>query len=75
MAGPSDTDRRIARQARVAGLTIAGTMLIWLLVQVIGREYDWAARWAFLFDFAALAAFVWALVVTYRIWRLRRGDS
>jgi hypothetical protein len=75
MAGPTDTDRRIARQARLAGLVIAGTMVLWLLMQALGGHFGWAARWAYLFDFAALAAFVWALVVTYRIWRLRRGDS
>jgi len=28
----------------------------------------------FLFDLAALAAFVWALVVTTRIWRARRSN-
>ena len=41
-----------------------------------GWAGSWAgqARYVFLFDLAALAAFVWALVVTYQIWRQRRDD-
>ena len=31
-------------------------------------------RYAFLFDFAAIAALIWALVVTYQIWRARRDN-
>ncbi|MEP3296248.1 MAG: DUF5337 family protein, partial [Pseudoruegeria sp.] len=29
----------------------------------------------FLFDLAALAAFFWALVVTYQIWRHRQNNE
>lgn len=68
-----DPDRQRARAARTVGVVIAATMVLWLLVQEIGRTYGWGGRWAFLFDMAALAAFVWALVATYRIWRSRRG--
>lgn len=75
MAAPTDTDRRIARQARLAGVTMAVTMVLWLVLQAMGAHFGWPDRLAFLFDFAALAAFVWALAVTYRIWRLRRKDS
>ena len=75
MAEPTQTDRHIARQARLAGVVIAATMVLWIIVQGLGGHFGWAARWAFLFDFAALAAFVWALVVTYRIWRLRRDSQ
>ncbi|MBK6466999.1 MAG: DUF5337 domain-containing protein [Rhodobacter sp.] len=64
---------QMARKARLVGLVLAGTMALWIGAQVVGDEMGWDTRFAFLFDFAALAAFVWALVVTYQIWRVRRG--
>lgn len=70
MSRPVDQD---ARQMRLVAIVIAATMVIWLLVQALGREYQWAARWAFLADLAALAGFVWSLIVTWRIWRRRNA--
>jgi hypothetical protein len=64
----------MARQARVVALVIAGTMVLWLGAQWLGGALDWPARFAFLFDFIALAALVWALVVTNRIRRRRREE-
>jgi hypothetical protein len=61
-----------ARQGRRIALVIAGAMLAWLLAQQLGQLYGWPARYVFLFDFAAMAAMVWALAVTFRMWRARR---
>ena len=58
-----------ARQARFAALVMAGAMLAWLGLQWLGSRLGWPAPLAFLIDFAALAAFIFALVLTYRIWR------
>jgi hypothetical protein len=69
---PAPQDQALARQARLVGIVLVGTMAAWLLAQEIGHQYGWDARYAFLFDLAAGAAFVWALAVTYRIWRKRR---
>ncbi len=66
-------DMRLARQARLVAFVIAGTMILWMGAQWLGGKLDLAPRFAFLFDFAALAAFIWAMVVTYQIWRQRRG--
>lgn len=66
--GPND-----AAQMRLAGAVIAIAMLAWLVANVAGRHYGWDAKWAFLFDLAAMAAFIWSLAVTWRIWR-RRND-
>ncbi|MBC9245399.1 DUF5337 domain-containing protein [Paracoccus sp. 11-3] len=60
-----------AAQMRLVGGVIAAAMVIWLLVQFLGSEYNWAAKWAFLADLAAIGAFVWSLIVTWRIWRRR----
>ncbi|WP_405406297.1 DUF5337 domain-containing protein [Paracoccus sp. Ld10] len=62
-----------ARQMRLVAIVIAVTMLIWLAIQAIGQHYDWAGKWAFLADLAAMGAFVWSLIVTWRIWRRRNA--
>lgn len=69
---PTERDRRLAAKARLAALVMAGTMVLWLGAQWLGGRLGLEARYVFLFDFAALAAFFWALVVTYQIWRARR---
>jgi hypothetical protein len=69
---PTDRDLRLARKARLAALVIVVTMLGWMAAQWLGGRLGLEARYAFLFDFAALAAFVWALAVTWQIWRARR---
>ena len=72
MADPQD--HHLAGQARLVAIVIAATMVLWMGGQFLGGSLGWAPRFVFLFDLAALAAFVWALVVTYRIWRARRSN-
>lgn len=67
-------DRQTARQARVVAMVIAATMILWMVAQWVGGELGLEARYAFLFDFLALAGFMWAMIVTYQIWRKRRDD-
>ena len=66
MTGPKDRDRSLAREARLVAVVIAATAALWLGAQ---WTIEPANRYMILFDLAALAAFVWALVVTWRIWR------
>jgi len=70
-------DRQLAtaRRARTVSLVIAGTMLLWLAAQWIGPAAGMPGRFAFLIDLAALAAFSWAMVNIYWIWRERQKDS
>ena len=75
MAQPSDQDKVLARQGRLVALVIAGTMILWFLAQWIGRALGLEARYVFLFDLAALAGFLWALIVTFQIWRKRRDNQ
>lgn len=70
---PQSQDRALARKARVAAVVMAATAMLWLGAQALGAAMDWPVRFAFLFDFAALAALFWALVVTYQIWRARQS--
>ncbi|SFK54232.1 DUF5337 domain-containing protein [Shimia haliotis] len=68
-------DQELARRGRTVSLVIAGTILIWLALNVIGRAAGLPGRFALLFDFAALAALIWAMVNIYQIWRARRTDE
>lgn len=63
-----------AAKAKQAALAIAGTMCLWLLLQLIGAQMGWPPKYALLIDLAALAGFIWALAVTFQIWRARRND-
>lgn len=70
-----ETDEHLARQGRIAALVIAGAMVFWIAAQWIGSELGMAVRYAVLIDLAVLAAFVWALVITFQIWRARRNKQ
>lgn len=67
-------ERMLAVQARLAAFVIAAAMLLWLAAQWLGGQMGWQAHYVFLFDLAALAAFFWGLVVTYKVWRKRRSN-
>jgi hypothetical protein len=72
---PSKADLRNGRDARMVAVVLVATMALWLGAQFIGGRLGWEARFVFLFDLAALAAFIWTMVVTYRIWRRQKADS
>ena len=61
-----------ARQARLAAIVMAGAMVLWVGVNLIGGRLGLPGRYALLADLAALAAFIWALAVTFRVWRKGR---
>ncbi len=69
----SKGEMALARRARLVAGVIIVTMLLWLAAQWLGGHFGLAPRYAFLFDLAALAAFVWAMAVTYQI-RRRQGE-
>ena len=74
MPAPTPQDAVAARQARLVGLVIAVTAILWLAAQWLGGRLGWEARFAFLFDLSAIAAFIRALIVTMQLWRKRRGS-
>ena len=73
MSEPDPKEAARVRQAKLAAIVIAATMVLWLLAQFLGGQLGLPARYVFLFDFAALAAFFWALVVAFQIWRARQS--
>lgn len=70
-----EKDTELARKGRIVSLVIAGTLIVWMLLQVIGPMVGLAGRYALLFDFAALAALIWAFVNIYQIWRMRQAEK
>ncbi|MEO7380388.1 MAG: DUF5337 domain-containing protein [Paracoccaceae bacterium] len=69
----SPKDRADLAEVRLIAFVIAGTMIGWMFVQYLGGQLGWPPKYVFLADLAAIAAFFWALVATYRIWRKRQG--
>ena len=67
-------DRALARKGRTVGLVIAVTMTLWVLLQWAGPALGLPGRFALLFDFAALAALIWAVFVIYQMWQARRAS-
>ncbi|GAA6196271.1 DUF5337 domain-containing protein [Pseudophaeobacter sp.] len=71
-----DLDRAIAAKGRHISLVIAGTMLAWLaLTMIIGPAIGMPGRYAILFDFAALAGLIYALVNILQLWRMRQASK
>ena len=68
-------DKALARQARIVAIVLIGTFVLWMGAQWAGPRLGLPDRYVFLFDFAALGAFLWAFIVTYQIWRKRRDNE
>lgn len=62
-------------QVRAAAIVAIATMIVWLALSWLGGKAGLEARYAFLLDFAAMAAFVWVIVVALRAWRRERGQE
>ena len=69
-----DPDKMMARQARLVSIVIAATMVGWMVAQWAGGRLGLPDRYVFLVDLFALAGFLWALIVTWQIWRKRRDN-
>lgn len=73
MSDEHQTDVNLSRQARIASIVIALTMILWMAAQWVGGKVGLETRFVFLFDLAALAGLAWALIVTWQVWRKRRN--
>lgn len=66
-----NTEQETARKSRMVALVIASAMVLWLLANVVGRSLGLPVRFAFLFDFLAIAALIWSIFVIYQIRKKR----
>jgi len=68
----SDKTKHQKAQTRLASIVIFVTMLGWMAFSFLGGKLGLPPRFALLADFAAMAAFAWALIVLFRVWRQRQ---
>ncbi|MCV6584933.1 MAG: DUF5337 domain-containing protein [Marinibacterium sp.] len=72
----TELEQAIARKGRHIAIVIAASMVLWLAVQlVLGPALGLPGRYALLFDFAALAALIYAGVNILQLWRMRRDSK
>ena len=71
--GPGARDRALAAKGRLVSMVIVGTMLLWMASLWIAPRLGLPGRYAFLFDFAALAGLFWAFIVSLQIRRARKA--
>ncbi len=57
------------QKARVASIVILVAMVGWMGASWIGGKIGLPIRYAFLFDFAAMAALLWAMVQLFQVWK------
>lgn len=60
-------------EARLIAVVIALAALLWLGVEYLGGQMNWPPKFVFLADLSAGAAFLWAMIATYRLWRKRQA--
>ena len=75
MTERAEADKSIGRQARIVSIVIALTMILWMAAQWLGGKLGLPGEYVFLFDLFALAGFLWALIVTWQIWRKSREND
>ena len=73
--GHDTEDQRLEKQGRLAAIVIAGAMIFWIVAQWIGSRLEIDIWFQVLIDLIALAAFAWAMVVTFQIWRKRQNNK
>ncbi|MEM9549885.1 MAG: DUF5337 domain-containing protein [Pseudomonadota bacterium] len=73
---PTEQDKAIARKGRHISLVIAGAMVLWIILSLfVGPALGLPGRYALFFDFAALAALVYAGVNILQLRRMRRDSK
>lgn len=68
----ADNDNPTAKTGRMLAKLIAGTGIVYIVVQLVAAQYEWPHRMMALFDLAALAVFGYALWLTIKLWRNSR---
>jgi len=68
------TDQLIARTGRTVALVIAAAALLSVFAPVITAQLGLTPRFEMLMYLAALGAFIWSLVVTWKLWQKTRKN-
>lgn len=71
----AEREQAISRKGRHIAVVIAVTMVLWILATLwVGPALGLAGRYAVLFDLAAIAGFIYALVNIFQLWRMRQDN-
>ena len=68
----TEHDHIKTKKSRIAGLSISGSMLLWIAMQWAAKEFGFPTRLMLLLDLAVMAVMFWSLVVSFQIWWSRR---
>jgi hypothetical protein len=66
------TDQDVARAGRTAAIVIAIAGLLSIFAPLITRTLGLAPRFEMLLYLMSLGAFIWSLVVTWKLWQKTR---
>jgi type VI protein secretion system component VasK len=69
------TGADLAGQGRLVAAVIAGAAMLWVAGTWLVARQGWDPSYLLLLDLAAIAAFIWALIVTFGLWRRQRAGS
>jgi len=70
--GMATSDEKIAKTGRTVALVIAGAALLSIFAPQITQALGATARIEMLLYLISLAAFIWSLVVTWKLWQKTR---
>jgi len=68
------TDQEIAKQGRQVAIVIAAAGLLSIFAPQLTRLLGATPRIEMLFYFISLGAFIWSLVVTWKLWQKTRDE-
>lgn len=70
-----ERDKAMARKGRITGVVIALAALLSLLAPWIVHRLGLPIRYEMLIYLGAIAAFLWAFVNIYQLWRMRQDSQ
>lgn len=70
-----ERDKAMARKGRITGVVIAAAALLSLLAPWIVHQLGLSIRYEMLIYFGSIAAFIWAFVNIYQLWRMRQDSQ
>ena len=63
------------KQTRLASYVMLASVVVLMGGSWLGGQLGLPVRYAFLFDFIALAGFAFAMITLFRVWRARQQDG
>ncbi|GAA6200395.1 DUF5337 domain-containing protein [Aquicoccus sp. SU-CL01552] len=70
-----ERDKAMTRKGRLTGVVIAAAALLSLLAPWIVHQLGLSIRYEMLIYFGSIAAFIWAFVNIYQLWRMRQDSQ